>query len=155
MLTLAPDRKSARGPGQPSKSSLTPEKATARPRWEDEPVADLIDIATARQIVLREAGARPLGSEPVPVDAALGRILAEDVASEGHLPPFDTSAMDGYAVVAGPAAELPVVGESRAGAPAATALAPGQAIRISTGAQVPEGANSVVPVERTTRATAW
>jgi molybdopterin molybdotransferase len=57
--------------------------------------------------------------------------------------------MDGYAVVAGAGGELPVVGESRAGAPAAVALEPGQAIRISTGAQVPAGADAVVPVERT------
>jgi molybdopterin molybdotransferase len=113
----------------------------------------MLDIAAALEIVLGEAAAGPsagppLGSERVAVDQALGRTLAEDVASEGDLPPFDSSAMDGFAVVAGPAAELPVIGESRAGAPAAATLAPGQAIRISTGAQVPEGANSVIPVER-------
>jgi molybdopterin molybdotransferase len=116
-------------------------------------VAELLDIAAAREIVLgeaarAEAGGAPLGPEPVAIDLALGRILAEDVASDVDLPPFDNSAMDGYAVVAGPAAELPVIAESRAGAPAAVALAPGQAIRISTGAQVPEGADSVIPLER-------
>jgi molybdopterin molybdotransferase len=56
--------------------------------------------------------------------------------------------MDGYAVVAGPAAELPVVGESRAGHPARRALEAGEAMVISTGALVPEGADAVVPVER-------
>jgi molybdopterin molybdotransferase len=56
--------------------------------------------------------------------------------------------MDGYAVVAGPSGELPVVGESRAGKPAAGVLRPGQAMRISTGAAVPDGADAVVPVER-------
>jgi molybdopterin molybdotransferase len=56
--------------------------------------------------------------------------------------------MDGYAVVAGPEAELPVVGESRAGRPAEWPLSAGEAMRISTGAAVPEGADAVVPVER-------
>jgi molybdopterin molybdotransferase len=109
-------------------------------------MADLISIAEARERVL--AAVRPLQAEDVPLDAALGRVLAEEARSEGDLPPFASSAMDGYAVVAGPAAELPVVGESRAGSPAARALRPGEAMRISTGAAVPEGADAVVPVER-------
>ena len=58
--------------------------------------------------------------------------------------------MDGYAVVAGAEAELEVVGEARAGHPFAGAVEAGQAVRISTGAVVPEGADAVVPVERTT-----
>jgi len=107
---------------------------------------DLIPLADARSRVLAETA--PLPSERVPVDAALGRVLAEDVSSPHDLPPFDASAMDGYAVVAGPAAELAIVGESRAGRPAERRLAPGEAIRISTGAQVPAGADAVVPVER-------
>ena len=106
----------------------------------------LIDIATARERVLEAV--TPLEGEEVELAAALGRVLAEDVTSGHDLPPFDSSAMDGYAVVAGPAAELELVGESRAGHPAGTTLAPGQAIAISTGAQVPAGADAVVPVER-------
>src|SRR5215212_9991386 len=109
-------------------------------------MADLISIAEARSRVL--AAVRPLAAEDVPLDAALGRVLAEDARSEGDLPPFDSSAMDGYAVVAGPGGELPVVGESRAGSPASGVLQPGEAMRISTGAAVPEGADAVVPVER-------
>jgi molybdopterin molybdotransferase len=109
-------------------------------------MADLISIAEARERVL--AAVRPLPPEVVAIDDALGRAVAEDVRSEEDLPPFDSSAMDGYAVVAGPAAELPVVDESRAGRPAERALAAGEAIRISTGATVPEGADAVVPVER-------
>jgi molybdopterin molybdotransferase len=109
-------------------------------------MADLISIAEAREHVL--AAVRPLHAEDVPLDAALGRVLAEDVSSEEDLPPFDSSAMDGYAVVAGPARELPVVGESRAGRPASRALQAGGAMRISTGAAVPKGADAVVPVER-------
>lgn len=107
----------------------------------------LLDVAAARERVL--AAARPLSPEPVELAAALGRVLAEDVTSDGDLPPFDASAMDGFAVLAGEAAELEVVGESRAGHPAERALRSGEAIRISTGAVVPEGAEAVVPVERT------
>ena len=111
--------------------------------------ADLIDIATARGLVL--GAVRPLGAETVPLDEALGRVLAEDVASRGSRPPFDASAMDGYAVVAGPAGELKLVGESRAGRPAERALAPGEAVAISTGATIPDGADAVVPLEWTER----
>lgn len=82
--------------------------------------------------------------------AALGRVLAEDVVSDLDLPPFDSSAMDGFAVIAGPAAELTIVGESRAGTPAERPPGPGEAIRISTGAMVPPGTEmAVVPLERT------
>ena len=108
--------------------------------------AELIDIAEARARVL--AAVVPGPTEQVEVGRAHGRVLAEDVAAEGPSPPFDSSAMDGYAVVAGPAAELPVVDESRAGRPSRRRLSAGEAIRISTGAAVPEGADSVIPVER-------
>jgi molybdopterin molybdotransferase len=110
-------------------------------------MADLIPIAEARERVL--AAVRPLAAESVPTIAALGRVLAEDVRSEIDVPPFDSSAMDGFAVIAGPEGELEVVGESRAGHPADRAVAEGEAIAISTGAAVPEGATAVVPVERT------
>ena len=108
--------------------------------------AELIDIAEARARVLAVTAPGP--TEEVEVAHAHERVLAEDVAAEGPSPPFDASAMDGYAVVAGPGGELPVVGESRAGLPARHPLSPGQAIRISTGAAVPAGADSVIPVER-------
>jgi molybdopterin molybdotransferase len=107
---------------------------------------DLIDIASARERVL--AAVRPLGSERVPVTRALGRVLAEDISAEEDLPPFDSSAMDGYAVIAGPGGQLEVVDESRAGHPAERTLGEGQAIAISTGALIPDGADAVVPVER-------
>jgi molybdopterin molybdotransferase len=109
-------------------------------------MADLISIAEARKRVL--AAVRPLPSEDVSLEAALGRVLAEEARSDGDLPPFDSSAMDGYAVVAGPGGELPVVGESRAGRPAERPLSAGEAMRISTGAAVPAGADAVVPIER-------
>ena len=109
-------------------------------------VAELISIAEARERVL--AAVQPLPAEEVPLDQALGRVLAEEVRSAEDLPPFDSSAMDGYALVAGPAGELPVVGESRAGRPADRPLSAGEAMRISTGAAMPVGADAVVPVER-------
>jgi molybdopterin molybdotransferase len=111
-------------------------------------VSDLITIDEARQRVL--AAVTRLGDEPVALDDALGRVLAENVTSPLPVPPFDSSAMDGFAVVAGPEAELSVVGEARAGHPYSGAVAPGSAVRISTGAMLPEGADAVVPVERTT-----
>jgi len=110
-------------------------------------VTEPISIAEARRRVLD--GLRPLRAEPVALDAGLDRVLAEDVRSEIDVPPFDSSAMDGFAVVAGPGAELRVIGESRAGHPAAETVRPGTAVRISTGAAVPAGATAVVPIERT------
>lgn len=109
-------------------------------------MADLISIAEARERVL--SAVRPLPTDRVPLEDALGRVLAEDARADRDLPPFASSAMDGYALVAGPAAELPVVGESRAGGPADRPLGRGEAMRISTGAALPEGADAVVPVER-------
>ena len=99
------------------------------------------------------AGARAravvLDAERVPVDEAAGRFLAEDVAAAVDLPPFASSAMDGYALRAddtpGPAAgRLPAIA---AGLPAERALEAGEAMAISTGGAVPEGADSVVPIE--------
>ncbi len=109
-------------------------------------MADLISIDEARRRVLEAV--RPLETEDVVLSDALGRVLARDVESPIDVPPFDNSAMDGFAVRAGPVAELEVVGESRAGRPSPRGVDPGTAIRISTGAQLPEGATAVVPVER-------
>ena len=110
----------------------------------------LISIDEARERVL--AAVEPLDAETVELPDTLGRVLAEDVAAGEDLPPFDASAMDGFAVPTGDAATLMIEGESRAGAPASVALAPGAACRISTGAVVPEGTFAVVPVERTEQA---
>ena len=96
-----------------------------------------------------------LSSEPVPLREALGRTLASDVASVDDVPGFDNSAMDGFAVRAADTANatrakpvaLRIAGESRAGKPATVALSQGKAIRISTGAVLPEGADAVVRIE--------
>lgn len=106
----------------------------------------LITIAQAREIV--EAAVRPLGGETVRVEDTLGRILAQDVTASSDVPPFACSAMDGYAIKAGPAQRtLVVVGEARAGSPADRALGEGEAIRISTGAAIPDGAEAVIRQE--------
>src|SRR5687768_12157941 len=111
-----------------------------------------LEIDVARELVLARAGT--LGSERVAVREALGRVLAEDVTSADAVPGFDNSAMDGFAVRAadtlgadGDPVRLAVVDESRAGHPAERSLGPGEAIAISTGAMVPEGADAVVRVE--------
>ena len=109
-------------------------------------MSELISIDEARRLVL--AAVEPLPAERVRLDDARGRVLAADLESPIDVPPFDGSAMDGYAVVAGPGAELEVDGESRAGRPASERLRDGAAIRISTGAAVPSGADAVVPLER-------
>jgi molybdopterin molybdotransferase len=112
-------------------------------------------LEDARRLVLERV--RQLGTEAVPLPEALGRVLADEVASVDPVPGFDNSAMDGFAVRAadtsGASPESPatllVVDESRAGHPATSALGEGEAIGISTGAVTPEGADSVVRVEDT------
>jgi molybdopterin molybdotransferase len=98
---------------------------------------------------------RPVGTEQVAVTAALGRVLAEDVAARRTQPPFDASAMDGYAVRAADVARVPatlrVVGSVPAGQSFAGRLGPGEAVRIFTGAPVPAGADAIVIQEDTER----
>jgi molybdopterin molybdotransferase len=111
----------------------------------------MISYDNALEIVLREA--RPLPAEDVALADVTGRVLAEDVATDRDLPPFDRAAMDGYAlraadVAAAPAA-LEVAGEVRAGEWPGFSVGPGQAARIMTGAPVPPGADAVQQVERT------
>jgi molybdopterin molybdotransferase len=110
-------------------------------------VAGLPGIDQALALVL--ARVRPLAAEDVAIGAAAGRVLAEDARAAIDLPPFDSSAMDGFAVrAADTPGRLQVAGQAAAGRPAARALAAGEAVAISTGAVVPVGADAVVPVER-------
>jgi molybdopterin molybdotransferase len=93
---------------------------------------------------------RPLPGERVDVLASLGRVLAEPVRSTRVIPPWANSSMDGYAVRATdtrPGATLQVVGRVVAGALPDRTLGPGEAMRIFTGAPLPEGADAVVPQE--------
>jgi molybdopterin molybdotransferase len=97
-----------------------------------------VEEAQARLLAL----APVMAAEPVPVEQALGRYLAEDLHAARTQPPADLSAMDGYAICGGGPWQR--VGESRAGAPFPGTLAPGQCVRISTGAHVPQGADRVL-----------
>jgi molybdopterin molybdotransferase len=109
-------------------------------------VASLLTLEEAQELVLDHA--RPLPAEAVPIASAAGRVSAEDVVARVDLPPFASSAMDGFAVRA---ADLPgrlrLAGESAAGRPSWAQLEPGSAAAISTGAVVPDGADAVVPIE--------
>jgi len=127
---------------------LRPDRSHRRPCEDAATVAGLLPIDDARAAVL--AAVMPLGAHEVPVDGALGRVLAEDVVAQGDVPPFASSAMDGYLVTAGlPGRTLRIVGESRAGAPAREAPRRDQAMAISTGALVPPGDRlGVLPVEQ-------
>ncbi|MEP7738522.1 gephyrin-like molybdotransferase Glp [Nocardioides sp. 31GB23] len=108
------------------------------------------------------AAVRPLPAYQQPLMESLGLSAAESVVSPIALPPFDNSAMDGYAVHradvvgAGPdePVELPVVGEIGAGNARLLALSPGTAAKIMTGAPMPAGADAVVPYEWTDRGVA-
>src|SRR5207248_6982169 len=93
--------------------------------------------------------ATPLAAEAVPLALAAGRVTAEPVRATVDLPPFPSSAMDGYAVrSADVPGRLPVVARIAAGRPADRPLAAGEAMEISTGGVVPDGCDAVVPVER-------
>jgi len=106
-----------------------------------------LDLAEAQAQLL--ALAPQMRSEEVAVEDALGRVVASDIKARRTQPPADLSAMDGYAI----AGEGPwtLVGESRAGAPFEGAIAHGEAVRVSTGAHMPKGANSVVIQENAAR----
>jgi molybdopterin molybdotransferase len=109
-------------------------------------VADLLTFEQAQARVLEQV--RTLASERVPLASAAGRVTASPARSVVDLPPFASSAMDGYAVRADDLpGTLPVVARIAAGRPADRPLAAGEAMEISTGGVVPEGADAVVPVE--------
>ena len=117
--------------------------------------ADWLEVSEALDRTLNAA--IPLAPESVSLLDAEGRALAEPIIADATLPPWDNSAMDGYAVrgedVAGASPEepitLPVVAVVRAGGDAGTQLSPGGAIRIMTGAPIPQGADTVIRVEDT------
>ena len=108
--------------------------------------ADLLTIGDAQRLILERV--RPLPSERVSLDHAAGRVLAEPVAAATDLPPFPSSAMDGFAVrSADTPGELAVSLRIAAGRPAPRPLAAGEAMAIATGGVVPEGADAVIPIE--------
>ena len=118
----------------------------------------MIAFEEARKIVLDSVS--PLEPVDVPILDALGLVAAEEVKATEQIPPFDNSAMDGYAVRAEDTAgasrhnpvELKVLMDLPAGRHTDQVVGPGEAIRIMTGAPVPPGADAVVQVELTERA---
>ena len=118
-------------------------------------VADWLSVAEALDRVLHACS--PLAAEKVGIQESLGRALASDVPSRVDHPPWNNSAMDGFAVrsddVSGAAEDspvvLPVVDDVPAGGFPSSALAPGTAVRVMTGAPVPEGATGVIRIEHT------
>lgn len=109
-------------------------------------MAEPIPIEEALARVLGRA--QPLPAETVPVAEAAGRVLAEPGRARVDLPPFPSSAMDGFAVrAADTPGTLPVVFRIAAGSPSARSLAPGEAMGIATGGTVPDGADAVIPLE--------
>src|SRR5690242_2860889 len=109
-------------------------------------VSDVLDLGRAQALVLKHAA--PLPSERVALGDALGRVTALPATATVDLPPFASSAMDGFAVRS---ADVPgllrIVGEAAAGRPASAPLGEGEAVAISTGGVVPAGADAVIPIE--------
>lgn len=120
-----------------------------------------LPVESARDLVL--AGIEPLVPVEVPLNLATGRVTAEPTVAPASVPPFDASAMDGFAVRAADClpenggnpgaadAELAIAGESSAGTPWTGSVESGRAVAISTGAEVPPGADAVVRIEDTER----
>lgn len=110
----------------------------------------LMPVEDARAAMLAEIS--PLPGETIALKAAIGRVLAQDVAAIRHQPPFDASAMDGWALRSADApGTLAIIGESAAGHGYEGELKPGQAVRIFTGAAMPAGADTIVIQEDATR----
>ena len=116
-----------------------------------------LSVAEAQRVIL--AAVEPLGSQVISTREALGRVLAESVASTRTLPPADCSAMDGYALraadIAAASREQPcalrIAYEVPAGGSAERPLAAGEAARIFTGAPLPPGSDTIVRQEDSER----
>ena len=120
------------------------------------PLNALVSLETAASLV--DDSVKPIErAEILPIDEALGRVLAADVKATHSTPPFDRATMDGYAVIAAdiasvaPSRTLTITEEIFAGKVTQKKLSPGEAMQIATGARLPEGADTVVMVEDTQR----
>jgi molybdopterin molybdotransferase len=114
-------------------------------------MSELMSVDDALKHIL--ADLPPVGTETIALDDALGRVLAVDALATSDQPPFDTSSVDGYAVIAADVQQAPVTLNVAMDIPAGSfptaSLARGQAARIMTGAPVPAGADAIVMVEDT------
>jgi len=117
----------------------------------------LLSVEDALKKLQEHYIAKPLGSEEVPVDKSLGRVLSEDIVSMVDVPSFDRATMDGFAAIAEDTfsaqedkpVKLKIVGKVEAGDKPKIEVARGEAVEIATGAPVPKGADAVVMVEQT------
>src|SRR5499427_5279126 len=125
---------------------------------EQEQFLQVLDRDEAERRFRAAVNATPRGSEIVPLDAALGRVLADDVISPVDVPSFDRSNVDGFAVVAEDTFEaseevprtIALADETiHTGIVPATVVRPGTAVEIATGGMVPRGADAVIMVEHT------
>jgi molybdopterin molybdotransferase len=112
---------------------------------------DGLTVAAAQRCVI--AAMKTLGAERVPLQQALGRVLAEDIVANRDQPPYDVSAMDGFALRSADLTTVPatleIIEDIKAGAMPTQAVQPGQCARIMTGAPLPPGADAVIRVEDT------
>lgn len=112
---------------------------------------EYLSVAAAQCVVLESVAT--MGAEQVKLEQSLGRVLAEEVRANRDQPPYDISAMDGYALrsadLAGVPATLEIIEDIKAGDMPSKTLAPGQCARIMTGAPMPQGADAVIRVEDT------
>lgn len=108
-------------------------------------------VTVEEALALIYAHAHPLGSEIIPIENALGRVLGEEIIAALCLPPYDNSAMDGYAVTIGDAGKtLPQSCVIFAGDKDDIRMVEDQCIRIMTGAKIPQGCEAIVPIEEVT-----
>lgn len=122
--------------------------------------ASRVSVAQAQEWLSRVSD--PLGVEAVPLTAAMGRVLAENIVAEVDVPTFRRAMMDGFALQARDThgatpynrLSLRVIGQAFPGRPFATQVGSGEAVEIMTGAPLPEGADAVLPAERTERSEA-
>ncbi len=118
---------------------------------------DFFKVTDLATVLAKVAEFPPVGVETIPLEASVGRILAEDIAADRDLPPFSRSIMDGYAVQAASTfgvsesspAYLVVKDTVLMGVPPGFSIGPGEAARISTGGMLPKGSDSVVMIEHT------
>src|SRR5271165_3168732 len=109
----------------------------------------MLSLAEARSVI--EQHVQPQEPVVIPLSAARGRVLRENVLAPDDLPAFDRSAMDGYAVDAADSSDsFRVVAEIQAGQVPAAKIGHGECARIFTGAQIPEGASQVIMQENVT-----
>ena len=110
---------------------------------------DCLKVNSAQRVIFESV--ELMGSEPVRLEQSLGRVLAENIRANRDLPPYDVSAMDGYALRSSDLAAAPVilqvVGDIKAGDMPAMTVRSGQCARIMTGAAMPQGADAVMRVE--------